>query len=352
MENTHGPFFSSMPYRGAGLHDPGAARKPKSGLDALEWPLRVDSYAALPMSVAPIEFQQVKKHFGDKLVVDGLSFNVQRGECFGLLGPNGAGKTTTLRMLLGITWPDAGTIRLCSEPVPSRARHARQRVGVVPQFDNLDPDFSVRENLLVFSRYFGQSAREARALVPSLLEFAKLESKADAKVGELSGGMKRRLTLARALVNDPDVLVLDEPTTGLDPQARHLMWERLRSLLARGKTILLTTHFMEEAERLCDRLCVIEAGRKIAEGAPPALIESEIGCDVVEIYGPDPQALRAELASLASRAEISGETLFCYADDPAPLIQALRGRAGLRYLHRPANLEDVFLRLTGRDMQD
>ncbi len=188
--------------------------------------------------------------------------------------------------------------------------------------------------------------------MPSLLEFAKLESKADAKVGELSGGMKRRLTLARALVNDPDVLVLDEPTTGLDPQARHLMWERLRSLLARGKTILLTTHFMEEAERLCDRLCVIEEGRKIAEGAPQALIETEIGCDVIEIYGPDPQALREELAPLAKRAEISGETLFCYADDPAPLIQALRGRAGLRYLHRPANLEDVFLRLTGREMQD
>jgi hypothetical protein len=185
----------------------------------------------------------------------------------------------------------------------------------VPQFDNLDPDFTVRENLLVFSRYFGISAPAARALVPPLLEFAKLENKADARVGELSGGMKRRLTLARALVNDPDVLVLDEPT-GLDPQARHLMWERLRSLLARGKTILITTHFMEEAERLCDRLCVIEEGRKIAEGAPHALIESEIGCDVIEIYGPDPVALRDEVAPFAERTEISGETLFCYVSDP------------------------------------
>ncbi|MBN3723088.1 nodulation factor ABC transporter ATP-binding protein NodI [Burkholderia sp. Ac-20379] len=304
------------------------------------------------MSAAPIEFHDVKKSFGDKRVVDGLSFHVRRGECFGLLGPNGAGKTTTLRMLLGMTYPDSGAIRLCDEPVPARARHARLRVGVVPQFDNLDPDFSVRENLLVFSRYFGLSARAARELAPSLLEFAKLESKADAKVGELSGGMKRRLTLARALVNDPDVLVLDEPTTGLDPQARHLIWERLRSLLARGKTILLTTHFMEEAERLCDRLCVVESGRKIAEGAPQALIESEIGCDVVEIYGPDPAALRDELAPHVARAEISGETLFCYADDPAPLTRMLKGRAELRYLHRPANLEDVFLRLTGRDMQD
>ena len=206
------------------------------------------------------------------------------GECFGLLGPNGAGKTTTLKMLLGITSPDSGAIRLVGEPVPARARFARERVGVVPQFDNLDPDFTVRENLTVFGRYFGLTGARMDALVPSLLEFARLESKADARVGELSGGMKRRLTLARALVNDPDVLVMDEPTTGLDPQARHMIWERLRSLLARGKTILLTTHFMEEAERLCDRLCVIEEGRKIAEGRPRELIESVIGSDVIEIY--------------------------------------------------------------------
>ncbi|PRG84729.1 nodulation factor ABC transporter ATP-binding protein NodI [Burkholderia multivorans] len=304
------------------------------------------------MSVAPIDFRNVEKRYGDKLVVNDLSFHVHAGECYGLLGPNGAGKTTTLKMLLGLAYPDAGAISLCGEPVPSRARHARRRVGVVPQFDNLDPDFTVRENLLVFSRYFGMSAHAASALVQPLLEFAKLENKADAKVGELSGGMKRRLTLARALVNDPDVLVLDEPTTGLDPQARHLMWERLRSLLARGKTILITTHFMEEAERLCDRLCVIEEGRKIAEGAPHALIASEIGCDVIEIYGPDPIALRDEVAPLAQRTEISGETLFCYVSDPEPLCARIKGRAGSRYLHRPANLEDVFLRLTGRDMQD
>jgi lipooligosaccharide transport system ATP-binding protein len=304
------------------------------------------------MPADPIDFQQVEKRFGDKSVVNQLSFSVRPGECFGLLGPNGAGKTTTLRMLLGITHPDAGAIRLCGEPVPSRARHARQRVGVVPQFDNLDPDFTVRENLTVFARYFGLSERAARDLVPSLLEFAKLEAKADAKVSELSGGMRRRLTLARALVNDPDVLVLDEPTTGLDPQARHLIWERLRSLIARGKTILLTTHFMEEAERLCDRLCVIEEGRKIAEGAPHALIEEIIGCDVIEIYGADPQTLREELAPFAQRTDISGETLFCYVRDSEPIDARLKGRTGLRSLHRPANLEDVFLRLTGREMLD
>jgi lipooligosaccharide transport system ATP-binding protein len=304
------------------------------------------------MPAPAIEFEQVIKHYGDKAVVNGLSFDVVPGECFGLLGPNGAGKTTTLRMLLGIVAPDAGRISLCGEPVPARAREARARVGVVPQFDNLDPDFTVRENLLVFGRYFGLSASESRALVAPLLEFARLESKANARVGELSGGMRRRLTLARALVNDPDVLIMDEPTTGLDPQARHLIWERLRSLLARGKTILLTTHFMEEAERLCNRVCVIEEGRKIAEGAPRALIQSEIGYDVVEVYGPDPAALRDELAPFAERMEISGETLFCYVEDPQPIHQRLRHRADLRYLHRPANLEDVFLRLTGREMQD
>jgi lipooligosaccharide transport system ATP-binding protein len=304
------------------------------------------------MAAAPIEFHQVRKNYGEKTVVDGLSFHVNAGECFGLLGPNGAGKTTTLRMLLGIAAPDAGAIRLCGELIPGRARIARSRVGVVPQFDNLDPDFTVRENLLVFGRYFGMSAAQCRAAVPDLLEFARLENKADARVSELSGGMKRRLTLARALINDPDVLIMDEPTTGLDPQARHLIWERLRSLLARGKTILLTTHFMEEAERLCHRLCVIEEGRKIAEGAPRELIESEIGCDVIEIYGPDPFALRDELAPLAERTEISGETLFCYVNDAQPVHARLKQRADLRYLHRPANLEDVFLRLTGREMQD
>ncbi|MEW6341536.1 MAG: nodulation factor ABC transporter ATP-binding protein NodI [Paraburkholderia sp.] len=304
------------------------------------------------MSEAAIEFLQVHKRYANKTVVDGLSFQVRRGECFGLLGPNGAGKTTTLRMLLGIAAPDAGTIRLCGEPIPVRSRFARARVGVVPQFDNLDPDFTVRENLLVFGRYFGLSSAQTHAMVPSLLEFARLESKADARVGELSGGMKRRLTLARALVNDPDVLIMDEPTTGLDPQARHLIWERLRSLLARGKTILLTTHFMEEAERLCHRLCVIEEGRKIAEGAPNDLIASEIGCDVIEIYGPDPVALRDELAPLAERTEISGETLFCYVTHAEPIHARLKQRSDLRYLHRPANLEDVFLRLTGREMQD
>lgn len=303
------------------------------------------------MSTLAIDLDGVSKSYGNKLVVDGLSFTVAAGECFGLLGPNGAGKSTITRMLLGMTPPDSGKITVLGMPVPARARLARGRIGVVPQFDNLDLEFTVRENLLVFGRYFGMSTRALRAVIPSLLEFARLESKADARVGALSGGMKRRLTLARALINDPQLLVMDEPTTGLDPHARHLIWERLRKLLAQGKTIILTTHFMEEAERLCNRLCVLERGRIIAEGRPHALIEEQIGCDVLEIYGGDPHELSAMIEPFVQRIEMSGETLFCYGPDPEQVRMQLQGRAGLRLLQRPPNLEDVFLRLTGRGME-
>ncbi|WFU13155.1 nodulation factor ABC transporter ATP-binding protein NodI (plasmid) [Rhizobium sp. CB3090] len=303
------------------------------------------------MSAVAIELAGVTKSYGGRTVVDELSFSVAAGECFGLLGPNGAGKSTIARMVLGMTLPDAGKISVLGVPVPARARLARRRIGVVPQFDNLDAEFTVRENLLVFGRYFGMSTREVEKVIPSLLEFARLESKAHARVPELSGGMKRRLTLARALINDPQLLVMDEPTTGLDPHARHLIWERLRALLARGKTIILTTHFMEEAERLCDRLCVIEKGRIIAEGRPHALVDEQIGCQVIEIYGGNPHELHSAIRPYAQRFEVSGETLFCYASDPEPVLAQLRGRTGLRLLQRPPNLEDVFLRLTGREME-
>ena len=193
--------------------------------------------------------------------VAGMNLEVAPGECFGLLGPNGAGKTTTLKLCLGLIDADEGEIALLGEPVPRRAREARARVGVVPQFDNLDPDFTVRENLVVFGRYFGLRDAEIQARIPSLLEFAGLMGRADARLQTLSGGMKRRLTLARALVNDPGLLFMDEPTTGLDPQARHLIWERLRQLTQQGKTLALTTHFMEEAERLCNRLVILDRGR-------------------------------------------------------------------------------------------
>ncbi|MCC8938332.1 nodulation factor ABC transporter ATP-binding protein NodI [Bradyrhizobium sp. 31Argb] len=304
------------------------------------------------MSAIAIGLTGVTKSYGDKVVVDRLSFTVASGECFGLLGPNGVGKSTIARMVLGMASADAGNITVLGEPVPGRARLARMRIGVVPQFDNLDLEFTVRENLLVFGRYFGMSAHQIEAVTPSLLEFARLENKTNARVAELSGGMKRRLTIARALINDPQLLVMDEPTTGLDPHARHLIWERLRSLLARGKTILLTTHFMEEAERLCDRLCVLEQGRKIAEGRPHTLIDEQIGCQVIEIYGGNPHELGALIRPYAQRIDVSGETLFCYAPDPERVRGQLRGHTGLRFLQRPPNLEDVFLRLTGREMKD
>jgi lipooligosaccharide transport system ATP-binding protein len=295
----------------------------------------------------------LRKLYGGAPVVDGLSFAIASGTCYALLGPNGAGKTTTLRCCLGLTEPDGGEIRLVGEVVPRHARRARIRVGVVPQMDNLDPDFTVTENLVVYGRYFGLTDAEVMARVPSLLEFANLVHKKDALIPELSGGMKRRLILARALVNDPELIFMDEPTTGLDPQARHVIWDRLKQLLARGKTILLTTHFMDEAERLATRLAVIDHGRKIAEGAPRELIRSHIEPHVVEVYG-DGAFTWAEREGrrLANRLETTGETAFCYASDPSPLLQSLERVSGVRYLHRPANLEDVFLKLTGREMRD
>jgi lipooligosaccharide transport system ATP-binding protein len=287
------------------------------------------------------------------MVVDGLSFSLQRGECYGLLGPNGAGKTTTLRLCLGLTEPDSGSISLVGKDVPLDARPARVRVGVVPQSDNLDPDFTVSENLLVFGRYFGIRDSEINARIPKLLEFASLTSKKDARIGELSGGMRRRLTLARALVNDPDLIFMDEPTTGLDPQARHLIWDRLKSLMSEGKTILLTTHFMEEAERLCNRLAVIDHGKLIAEGTPRELIGQHIEAEVVEVYGDNALAWgENEGRGMAARLEVSGETVFCYTNDARPLLDVLQHTQGVRYLHRPANLEDLFLKLTGREMRD
>ena len=300
-----------------------------------------------------LDVRELRKIYGTTTVVDGFSFAIPRGECYALLGPNGAGKTTTLRCCLGLVEPDGGAIELLGEPVPQRAREARVRVGVVPQLDNLDPDFTVAENLLVYGRYFGLPDALIRERIPALLDFASLAHKKDAWIGELSGGMKRRLTLARALVNDPELVFMDEPTTGLDPQARHLIWERLKQLLARGKTIVLTTHFMDEAERLANRLAVIDRGAKIAEGAPRELIRAHIEAHVVEVFG-DGATQWAEGIdrNLVSRLEVSGETAFCYAVDPAPILRDLEGRPNLRYLHRPANLEDLFLKLTGREMRD
>ncbi len=303
-----------------------------------------------------LRVQDLHKSYGTgaerRPVINGVSFELKRGECYGLLGPNGAGKTTTLKLCLGLTAPDSGSITLVGRDIPDEARQARARIGVVPQIDSLDPDFSVEENLIVYGRYFGMKRADIVARLDWLLEFSNLTAKRKAYINELSGGMKRRLTLARALVNDPDIIFMDEPTTGLDPQARHMIWERLKALLAAGKTILLTTHFMDEAERLCDRLAVIDHGRLIAEGAPRELIARHIESQVVEVYGDGAAAWAPQGKTLAERVEVSGETVFCYTNRAEPLLHVLSGADGLRYLHRPANLEDLFLKLTGREMRD
>jgi lipooligosaccharide transport system ATP-binding protein len=294
----------------------------------------------------------LRKRFGDTQVVDDLSLSLHAGECLGVIGPNGAGKTTTIRMCLGLTGPDGGHIEAFGFPIPAQVREAKKRMGVVTQFDSLDPDFTCTENLRVYGRYFGVPGPTIEERIPRLLAFAALQAKAHAKPGELSGGMKRRLSLGRALINDPDLLLLDEPTTGLDPQARHLMWERLQSLLQQGKAILLTTHFMDEAERLCDRLLVLDHGRKIAEGTPRGLIAEHLESDVVEVYGEGAASMAELHKGLAQRVETSGETVFFYLREPRPLLQALAGHHSIRYLHRPANLEDLFLKLTGRQIRD
>ena len=299
-----------------------------------------------------LRVSHLTKKYGDATVVDDLSLEIAPGECLGVIGPNGAGKTTTIRICLGLTGADGGTIEAFGMPLPERVREAKKRIGVVTQFDSLDPDFSCAENLRVYGAYFGLARATIAERVPKLLDFAALQSKARARPGELSGGMRRRLSLGRALINDPDLLLLDEPTTGLDPQARHLMWERLQNLLQQGKSILLTTHFMDEAERLCDRLIVLDHGRKIAEGRPRDLIAEHLESDVVEVYGEGAATAGRQHAALAERVETSGETVFFYLREPKRLLDALALDHSIRYLHRPANLEDLFLKLTGRQIRD
>ncbi|WP_084594016.1 ATP-binding cassette domain-containing protein [Arhodomonas aquaeolei] len=293
--------------------------------------------------------QGLVKRYDGVTVVDGVDLTVERGECLALLGPNGAGKTTTLRMLLGLTPPSAGEIRVLGHRVPEDARAMRADTGIVPQFDSLDPDFTVRENLLTYGSYFGLSRRQVAARIDDLLAFAELRERADAPINALSGGMKRRLTLARALVNDPALLVLDEPTTGLDPQARQHIWERLQRLRHDGRTLLLTTHYMEEAERLADRAAVIDGGRLIACDRPRALIAAHIEPHVVELRGDAAAGWRDTDAITTERV---GATVLLYSGERDGLLAAVERHCGNDYLYRPANLEDVFLRLTGRQVRE
>ena len=305
------------------------------------------------MSDIIIEAKDLTKDFAKTRAVDNIDFILKRGECLGMLGPNGAGKTTTLRMILGLTEPSSGDLTVLSHALPKEARPLRARVGVVPQQDNLDRDFTVYENLVSYASYFGLPSRRIQERIEKLLEFAALENRRDERVTNLSGGMQRRLILARALINEPDILILDEPTTGLDPQARQLIWAKLRQIQKEGTTLILTTHYLEEAERLCDRIIIIDHGRVLAEGSPRALIKKHIPPQVVEVRGPGHDTVyhtRHDFPNI--KMDLLGETLFCYGDSMQAMLGYLQQYPELDYLHRPANLEDVFLKLTGRELRD
>lgn len=299
-----------------------------------------------------IEAENLKKAFGDVMAVDGISFRVSKGECFGILGPNGAGKTSTIRMIYGYSPISNGRLSVFGLDVSKGLRAIKARVGVCQQENNLDPDLTVLQNLEVFARYFDISPDQARKKANELLKFIALDHRKDAKVPELSGGMMRRLVLARALINDPDLLILDEPTTGLDPQSRHQVWERLEKLRKGGLTILMTTHYMDEASHLCDRLVIMDHGHILVEGEPFGLIREHAGQHVIEIVEPS-EALRAHLQSTCMGYEDLGHRMIVYSQADEHLFHEISNeycKEGC--LLRMATLEDVFLRLTGRDLRE
>jgi lipooligosaccharide transport system ATP-binding protein len=298
--------------------------------------------------------RNLTKRFGDLVAVDGVDFDVGVGECFGLLGPNGAGKTTTVRMIHAFTPITAGDLVVLGLRVDYEPVAVKRRLGVVPQEENLDPDLTPWENLMVFARYFDIPRAEAQRRAADLLEFVELTSRAASPLDELSGGMKRRLLIARALLNQPELLILDEPTTGLDPQARHLVWQRLRALKAQGVTQVLTTHYMEEASQLCDRVALMDAGRILRLGRPADLIRAEVGEEVIEIRGDEAlhRAVVAALDGKSLRWEQAGDTLYLYCTDGRALLPTLSTLKPPHLLHRPASLEDLFLKLAGRRLQE
>jgi lipooligosaccharide transport system ATP-binding protein len=303
-----------------------------------------------------IHARGLTKKFGDFTAVDAIDFDVASGESFGFLGPNGAGKTSTMRMVGCVSPVTAGTLRILGLDPNLDGPRIRGRLGVVPQQDTLDTELSVRDNLVIYARYFGMSRAEARAKADGLLEFVQLLERAKDKVEPLSGGMKRRLTIARSLINDPSILLLDEPTTGLDPQARHLLWDRLYRLKQQGVTLVLTTHYMDEAEQLCDRLVVMDKARIVAEGSPLQLIERYSTREVTELRFPVgvQETLDGQLEGLGERIERLPDRVLVYSDDGEAAAAAAHGR-GLRpetVLVRRSSLEDVFLRLTGRSLVD
>jgi lipooligosaccharide transport system ATP-binding protein len=299
-----------------------------------------------------LQVEALRKSYGDLQAVRGISFAVRKGECFGLLGPNGAGKTTTIRMLYGYTPRDAGRLELFGLDIDRDIREIKRRIGICQQEDSLDPDLTVHDNLVGYARYFSISRQKAERRAAELLEFFALKNRAADRIAVLSGGLKRRLMLARALVNDPDLLILDEPTTGLDPQSRQLLWEKLAALKGRGLSILLTTHYMEEAERLCDRLVIVDHGEILVEGKPGQLVREKVGHSVLEVADPDGD-VRAFLEREHCRVEDLGNRLLVYLDDGDQLFLKLTREVRTEGCTlRPAGLEDLFLKLTGRELRE
>jgi lipooligosaccharide transport system ATP-binding protein len=303
---------------------------------------------------SPVVGSSLVKRFGDFTAVDGIDIEVAPGEAFGFLGPNGAGKTSTMRMIGCVSPPTAGTLRIFGLDPIVDGRKIRARMGVVPQLDQLDNDLTVLENLVIYGRYFDLSRKAAAARANELLEFVQLTEKADSKVDPLSGGQKRRVSIARSLINEPDLLLLDEPTTGLDPQARHVLWDRLYQLKERGATQVITTHFMDEAEQLCDRLVVMDAGKIVAEGSPQGLISKHVRREVLEVrfgYGLN-ESMVPKVDGVGDRIEILPDRLLLYSDDGDAALSELHRREIIpeSALVRRSSLEDVFLKLTGRTL--
>ncbi|MCX6485130.1 MAG: ABC transporter ATP-binding protein [Rhodoluna sp.] len=298
----------------------------------------------------------LRKTYGDFVAVDSIDFEVKRGESFGLLGPNGAGKSTTMRMITSTLQRTAGELQILGKDPDKFGPEIRAHLGVVPQQDNLDRQLKVWENLLVYGRYFGLSRKFLNAKIDELLAFAQLEEKRNVKTDELSGGMKRRLTIARGLVNEPEILLLDEPTTGLDPQARHILWDRLFRLKELGVTLVLTTHYMDEAEQLCDRIVVMDKGRIMAEGSPPELIKQYSSKEVLEVrFGSQGNAAAAKkLAKVGDRLEVLPDRILVYTENGEKTLEKVTklGLNPVTSLVRRSSLEDVFLRLTGRTLVD
>ncbi|MBU1404409.1 MAG: ATP-binding cassette domain-containing protein [Proteobacteria bacterium] len=312
-----------------------------------------DSAPVFPASQTVVSVTGLTKRFGGRLAVDNISFAIQRGQCVGFLGPNGAGKTTCINMLLGLVEKSAGEIRIFDLEAPRFHRQIKARIGVVPQADSLDPDLSVEENLRTYAGYFRIPRRLVRARVEELLHFFALHNRRDEIIEHLSGGQRRRLLLARALINEPHLLILDEPTIGLDPQARHLIWERLAILQAQGTTMLLTSHYLEEVSRLSQQVLILDHGQVVVQGEPQQLITDMVGLEVFEVDGTAAEldALAASFKECNATQERVGDKLYVYAREDCSRLVKVLGEAG-SWVRRPANLEDLFIQLTGRSLRE